>query len=186
MRRALLSLSLLALVAAPIAARAASLDEITFTSTEAGDTGDIYTVIVPTTNVVLAADTDGSSYFNLYNIPVTAPYGSATEEVTFYGPTVSGGGFMDSTLAPSVVFYGTSLYSSLTGGPTTYTADFSIGSGTISGYDLAGNTPVTFDYTISSYTAPPVPGPAPEPSSLILLGTGAIGVLGTFRRRLFA
>jgi hypothetical protein len=129
-------------------------------------------------------------------VPIT----STNETVTFFNNDFGGsgqglgGGLLDNNLngppySLNINFWGALLFSTFApAGGGNYTAAFTNGaSGVASGFDQNPNdNPVTFDYSIAAYTTPPPPGAAPEPSSLILLGTGALGVLGSFRRRLFA
>jgi hypothetical protein len=194
MRRMVLNLSLLSLLAAPVVAHAASLDEITLT--QIGDSADTYSFIVPTSSLVTSANTDGATYFTLFDVTVDSPgtvfdpgaVSSSTEEVTFFDAAFgAGGGLLDNNLvteALNITFYEATFFSSLTAaGGGSYTATFApVASGTAAGYDQSGD-PASFDYSISTYLAPSA---TPEPSSLMLLGTGALGVFGAFRRRVMA
>jgi hypothetical protein len=71
-----------------------------------------------------------------------------------------------------------SYFTGINGGKTTGTVDFStaLTHGTTTYFSLEG------DPASGTFTAV-VGSPTPEPSSLILLGTGALGIAGSLRRR---
>jgi hypothetical protein len=105
---------------------------------------------------------------------------TVTGTVTFEGNTLSGPiTFLNSGGASGggVTFTGPVLFSGPDANPT-----FLLGTFTLSGNADIGNggvQPITGTLVISQETTPPIP----EPSSLGLVGTGALGLLGYLRRK---
>ena len=175
MRRILLTLSLLAAVATPIAARAAAMDLITVT----GPSGT-FTFLVPASPVNPGQDTLDvpPAFFDLTNVPVTSPSGTSLDTVYFYDSALDGGGFQDKTLlgGAGLNLSGPQLFSGSFTNPT-----FILGSGILNPLDNSGN-PIPPNFSFSIVSAPTAAA-TPEPSSLMLFGTGATGLLALYRRR---
>ena len=166
------TLLLSAALCLPLAAHASSMDLITITGSLSGPS-QTWTLTVPSAPTPVVGDPYSDS-FQLDNVPVTGPGYSSLDTVFFYD-TLGLGGLWDPSVPNSLLdFYGTTLFNDDLVNPV-----FTLGSGTLLYYVGPGSVP--FDYSIT-----PIPGPVPEPSSLLLLGTGAAGLLAALRRRLFA
>ena len=107
--------------------------------------------------------------FELLNVPVQFDGVATVDTFTFYTDGL-GGGFSDSFLSP----FSAQLFTGDASDPT-----FALGVYDLSFEELGG--PVDGSITITN--APNV-GATPEPSSLVLLGTGALALAGGIRRRL--
>jgi hypothetical protein len=178
MRQTLLKLSLLAVAISPLAARAAT-DQLVVSSPG----GPTYTFLLPTaipTSADIFSAPPASLFFGiqLAGIQDTTKVGSvstSTTDIIDFGDALTGGGLYDQTNGLNLV--GASMFNDSSTAPAFVLS---------SGVATDGSTPadnINFSYSLTAYTAPAA---APEPSSLILLGTGALGVVGSFRRRLFA
>ena len=171
MRRILLNLSLLALVAAPLSAHAGpatATDLLTLTETSGGST--VYSFLVP--SAPTSFTTDGVNYFELTNIPVSTDGGPAVLDTVGFLTSTGGTGLYD--LSSGLNIFGPLFFNDDLIAPV-----FTLGSGSTGVTDQFENA---YSYTLTSSTA----SPAPEPSAFVLLGTGALGLFGAFRRRFVA
>ena len=183
MRRSLVLLAMLTAVAAsPLVASASEI--ITIDVTSGGDIGT-YTLTVPSGVLTPPVVDTVNGDFELNNIAVTGPGYSGSDSVFFYDAT-QGGGMFDPSFMNLNFDSGT-----VTGNPATFVAIPMFG-GTLSSPSFTpGTGMITYDSGLTGFNdtiadVPVTPGVTPEPSSLMLLGTGALAVAGSFRRRILA
>ncbi len=187
MRRSLLTLSLLSAVAiSPLLAHASEIITIDITS---GPNLGTWTLTVPTGVLAPPVVDTVNGDFELNNVAVTGPGFSSSDSVFFYDASQDGGIF-DPAHASLNFESGT-----VTGNPLTF-VPIAMFSGTVSAPSFVpGSGTITYDsgvtafnYTVADVITPPTPptGATPEPSSLMLLGTGALAVAGSFRRRILS
>jgi hypothetical protein len=206
MNRYYLILALLTAISCPVAAHATSCTASTcdvITIKQVGTPANVYTFTVPDNPIPAAFDTSLSdAYFELTGIAATGPLGySAANDTLFFYPAVPTyandngtgslfGGLCDMNLANSAQSGLSSLY-----GFCAVDATFFSGSVSSPSFALTPLTttaplnngyyagPETYNYSITAYSGV---ASTPEPSSLVLLGTGALGLVSAWRRRRLA
>ncbi len=152
-------LSLLAAVSflAPVAAHASTLDNFTLTS---NSDGSVITFQLPGTPTPTIVEYEG---FEFDNVETSA----GLRNILFFDTGNGGGLNLDGTGLP----YGPQLFTGTDSNPTFIFDTFQLSNSS----DLTTN-----DYTLSITQV----GATPEPSSLLMLGTGALALCGAMRRRL--
>ena len=134
--------------------------------------GNVYTFSLPSNPVPAAAAP--SAYFILNNIAVSInEQPEITAELTFFSSANSGGLdiFPVSSISPIVSLDGSQLYTGLETAPVFAPGTFSL-----------GNPETEKPYSLFIVEA--VPPAVPEPSTLLLLGTGLVSAVGAVQRKL--
>ena len=184
MRLAFSALVVLASLALPVVAHAATVDDFSVT----GNGLDL-TFALPASPSV-GNNYDAGFYFYLGDVSFTENGNKMTaSDVYFYTKTDEGGfGLFDKNgfAIDDLDFTGPQLFTGGVKNPTFNEGMFSLqqvscGGGIEAEAVGAKTNPCTFSLTIDPAVAP---APTPEPGSLALLGTGALGAIGVLRRRL--
>ena len=142
-----------------LAAHASTLDNFTLTSNSDGSVITFQLAGTPTPTTV---EYEGFEFDNMMT-------SAGLRNILFFDTGNGGGLNLDGTGLP----YGPQLFSGTDANPTFLLNTFQLSNSS----DLTTN-----DYTLSITQV----GATPEPSSLLMLGTGALGLCGAMRRRVTA
>ena len=132
-----------------------------FTLTE--NNSEVFTFSLDSSPVV---STSNGAYFSIHNVAYDFNGIAQTPETFYFYTAGLGGGVSSSEFS----FGNPQLFSGSTSAPTFLT-------GVFASYDFVVSAPATVTIT-------PATSPVPEPSSMILFGTGILGAAGALKRKL--
>ena len=155
--KSLLFFSAAASLLVPMTVHASTVDSFTLTG---NSDGSVITFQLPATPASTVVDAGG---FELDNVLTSA----GLRNILFFDASSGGGLSLDGSGLP----YGPQLFNGTDANPTFLLNTFQLSNSS----DLA-----TGDYTLSVTSA------TPEPSSLLMLGTGALALSGILRRRCYS
>ena len=135
--------------------------------------GNTFEWQLPASPLIAPADVDvlGAIDFEIDNVAVSENGGPSSLETLIFISTLSLGGFYDGSIPAAT--YGAQVYTGAESAPTFVPGTYDLTDYGVTGYDTNG-LPGTLEIT------------APEPSSLLLLAIGLLGVAGLSRKRAVA